>query len=131
MTMTTEQANAIAEMREAGLSISRIAQKLGMSDGSVAWQCLKFAADPPKLATRVPARTAPGPVVVMRGGHQVRHFTPEDDAQLLALEAERLTISEIARRLGRKPNSIRGRLYTLARHDARREAANTEEPAHA
>lgn len=53
----------------------------------------------------------------------MRAFTPDEDARLLAMEAEGVKRSVMARRLGRKPNSVRGRLMVLARHEARREAA--------
>ena len=58
-----------------------------------------------------------------RNGFAVRHFTPEEDDRLLALEAEGKTYTEIGRLMNRKPNSIRGRLMTLARREARAEAA--------
>ncbi len=53
----------------------------------------------------------------------VRRFTVEEDAQLLGLEKAQLKVSEMARLLGRPANSIRGRLMTLARRDAREERA--------
>ncbi|WP_339543485.1 hypothetical protein, partial [Pseudomonas sp. JAI120] len=56
-----------------------------------------------------------------RGGHIVRPFSAADDALLLTLEAQGINIAEIARRISRKPNSVKGRLMTLARRDARAE----------
>ena len=44
-----------------------------------------------------------------------------DAAELLTLEAQGINIAEIARRISRKPNSVKGRLMTLARRDARAE----------
>ena len=71
----------------------------------------------------VATMTAPGPAVVHRGDHVVRRFMPDDDARLLALDAEGLGHSAIGRAMGRPANSIRGRLMTLARREARAEAA--------
>ncbi len=59
----------------------------------------------------------------MRNGHPVRRYSAEDDAKLLAMEAEGKRIAEMARALGRQSNSVRARLMTLARHEARAEAA--------
>ena len=61
------------------------------------------------------------PMTVTRGDHIVRRFTSDEDSVLLQLEAEGLRICEMSRALGRPPNSIRGRLMTLARHQARKE----------
>ena len=50
----------------------------------------------------------------MRNGAVQRLFTATDDARLLELEAQGLTMSEIARRAGRAYTSTRIRLMTLA-----------------
>jgi transposase-like protein len=128
--LTEEQGVRIVEMRERGMSCGAIARIVGISAGAVSWHCLKEGADPPGLAAKVIDTTIRGPEIVMRSGFPVRRFTPEDDRTLLALEASGLNYSEIARRLGRQPNSIRGRLYTLARHEARRDAAEERSQAH-
>ena len=61
-------------------------------------------------------------MVVNRGGHIIRRFTVEEHEQLVALDLTGARICDIARKLGRRPNSIIGRLMTLARRDARLEA---------
>lgn len=60
-------------------------------------------------------------MVVSRGGHIVRRFTPEEDKVLTEMDMAGERVCEMARRLNRKPNSVRGRLMTLARQEARRE----------
>lgn len=66
-----------------------------------------------------------------RGNHVVRRFTPEEDAQLIELAAEGLGPTEIGKRMGRGHNTIMGRLFTIARPDARNETQqacnNTQE----
>jgi hypothetical protein len=53
----------------------------------------------------------------------MRGFTDQEDRRLLELEAQGLTYTQMAQRLGRKQNSIRGRLYTLARREERVETS--------
>ena len=116
-------ADRIAELREGrGYSCARIARMIGVSRSAVAWHCLINGIESPrnKWASTEPN---PGPLVVMRNGHQVRRFTPAEDALLLQLEAQGLNYSVIGRRLGRPRNSIVGHLATLARRDARTEAS--------
>lgn len=113
-----------AELRERGLSSGEIARKLDMTVGSVNWHCLRLGADAPDgHRGRIGAY---GPQVMRRGNHQVRRFTPEEDRKIIEMELSGATIAEICRALGRKHNSIIGRLMTLARHEARAEgeAAN-------
>lgn len=119
--LTQQQVDFILEKVEAGWNQRRIAAAVPCSVSTVYWQALKNGADrpnPPKLRPT-------GPAVVKRGDHFVRRFTPEDDARLLALEAGGATDTEIARALGRRANSIRGRMATLARMEARAEGAST------
>ena len=118
---TDAQREQMAERREAGDSYAKIGRRFGCSASNVYWICLALGADHPK-ARQTPA-TARGPAVVQRGGHAVRRFTPDDDARLLALDAEGLGHSAIGKAMGRPANSIRGRLMTLARREARAEAA--------
>lgn len=110
----------IVELREAGWGYARIAAEMGCSANTITWHCLRHAADPPR-----PGRCwagVKGPAVMRRGNHVVRRYTPEEDERLLAMEQEGLGVCEIARRLGRKPNSVIGRLMTLARRAERAEA---------
>jgi len=114
-----EKAFAI-EKRELGWSCERIARSLGCSAGSVSWHCLQVGADPPNAK---PIDTSiRGPMAVVRNGKLVRRYSPEEDRKLVALSLSGKTHTEIGRELGRRPNSVRGRLMTLARHEARLEA---------
>ena len=112
--------DVIAEMRGRGVSTTVIAKKLGVSRGKVAYVCLKHGIDPPGLEAKVLPQTAPGPSVVKRGKHLVRHFTPEEDQKLLEMREQGARICDIARALGRRNNSISGRLMTLARQEERK-----------
>lgn len=117
--LTQAQKDFAVEKREAGWSHERIARAIDRSAGAVAWHCLALAADPPNA--RPIDKTIRGPLVVMRSGKPVRRYTPEDDAQLLELALAGNTHSQIGRVMKRRPNSIKGRLMTLARHEARAE----------
>jgi hypothetical protein len=117
--LTAEQKEFCAEKREAGWSYLRIARKLGVSQGSVSWHCLQMGADPPNA--RPIDKTIRTPLIAMRNGKPVRRFTPEDDARLTAMSMAGKGDTQIGRALGRRPNSIRGRLMILARHEARDE----------
>lgn len=108
-----------AEMRERGLSYAQIGRDLGMSIGAVSWHCLRLGADSPN--TRSNTQAPASPMVMARGNHVVRRFSEDEDRRLLELESQGLRICEIARLMNRKPNSLRGRLMTLARIDERRE----------
>ena len=115
------QREQMAERREAGQSYARIARAFGCSESNVYWICLALGADHPNAKPlSVEIR---GPMVVLRNGHAVRRYTREEDARLLALEAEGNGDSAIGKILGRRPNSVRARLMTLARREARTEAA--------
>jgi len=113
----------IADLRERGWSFGRIRAALGsrISESAISWHCLRLGADPPRA--RVLPDKIVGPAVVSRGGHLVRRFTPAEDARILALAAEGKGCGTIARLIGRRSNSVVGRLMTLARREARREAA--------
>jgi len=118
---TPEQHEQIAEMRERGASYGQIGLAIGCSESTAYWICLKYGADRP--GAKPLAARALGPQVVIRKGREVRRYSAEDDARLLALEAEGKGDSEIGHIIGRRPNSVRARLMTLARHEARSEAA--------
>lgn len=118
--------NQILEMcrlREKGWGTVRIAQHFTakgtkVSPGSIQWQCLVHGADaPPRLRGKHTQPAAP----YQRGKHIVRPYTADDDALLRALDCQGISMSVMARRIGRRPNSIRGRLATLARMEARAE----------
>lgn len=109
-----------AELRERGLSFGQIALRLGMSASAVDWHCLKLGADSPKTATQIIVRRQP--MVMRRGSHVVRLFSEDEDRQLIALSLAEATIADMSRALNRRHNSIKGRLMTLARIEARKEA---------
>lgn len=116
----------MATRREAGNSCEAIAALIRATGKEcsaevVNWHCLRLGADPPNA--RPLPQTCPGPVAMQRGDHVVRRFSKEEDERLTALAKTIPTISDyqIGRLMGRKPNSVRGRLMTLARHEARRE----------
>jgi hypothetical protein len=128
-TLTATQREKIAELRgEKAWTFDKIAGHLGISVGSAQWLCLREGIEKPG---RLPqAQTWSGPRESKRGNHVVRRFAPDEDKRLLSYEASGLTINEIGRRLGRRHNSVVGRLRTLARHQERLLAqsdAKTEE----
>ncbi|BBF70222.1 hypothetical protein SBA_ch1_24220 [Sphingomonas bisphenolicum] len=121
--LSDQQLDEMAALRERGWSIDRIAEYFTaagtpISASSINWQCMRVGADaPPRLRGK---HTRPGAPYV-RYGFTVRPWTDEDDALLVELEVAGKKMREICRRLGRANSSVRGRLLTLARRDARRE----------
>lgn len=113
---------AIVMRERQGMSLDSIGAIIGCSGKALSWHFLQRAVNKPKPAPLRLDYHLECPVL-KRGNHLVRAFTPEEDARLLALEAQGLTHTEIGRALGRKPNSVKGRLMTLARRDERAEAA--------
>lgn len=105
---------------ERGLTYGQISKVMGLSVGALSWQCLRHGIEHPSKVNRL--RT-PAASTEVRGGHVVRRYSAEDDAQIQQWVMEGLSNSEIGRRLGRAPNSIANRLMTLARHEARKGAA--------
>lgn len=122
---TDETFDRMAEMRERGLSYGQIGRLLNMSPGAVSWHCLRLGVESPK-PLKGHFNPKPGPTVMKRGNHVVRRFTPAEDRMLLEMEMEGIKRSEICKALGRSNNSVLGRLMTLARRDARAEAAIRE-----
>jgi IS30 family transposase len=116
--LSERDVETIVAMRERGASYRAIGHAIGKSKGVVSWHCLRLAVDPPQPAPLRPDYHLLVPVV-RRGNHQVRAFTPAEDARLLELEAQGLGYAAIGRALGRRPNSIKGRLMTLARREER------------
>lgn len=115
--LTQEQWREVAIAYEAGEKPKSIVARFEISMGCLNWNMLREGASPP--CAKKLQQTAPGPLVVRRGNHLVRHFTPAEDAQMLELAQAGKNTSEIARAVGRRWNSTRGRLMTLARHDDR------------
>lgn len=124
--LTDEQRDQIAALRERGWSYERIGRKFGMSAKAISWHCLMLGAEPPK---RWPLGDR-GPMTMARGNHTVRRFTPEEDRKLIELERAGKTYSQIGQAIGRRHNSVRGRLATLARREERAAAAPALELAH-
>lgn len=112
-----DTATRAAEMVEAGHPVREIARRLDMTVSSVDYHALRLGAYSP----RPPAITS-RPAEYTRNGYTVRPFSEDEDARLLAMEADGLTVAEIAARLGRKKNSTLNRLRLLARREARMEA---------
>ncbi|MEA3043005.1 MAG: hypothetical protein QOH47_843 [Sphingomonadales bacterium] len=124
--LTEQQLDEMAELRELGRtagSIQRHFERQGVtvSRGLIEWQCLRLGADLPPERRR-PSAQLNRPYE--RNGRLVRPFTPAEDRQLLALEAEGRPLNAIARQIGRGNNSVRGRLMILARREARAEEAD-------
>lgn len=119
---STLDIDRLADLREQrGWTVKRIAAELGVSPGAVSWQCLRHGIEP--RGGRTVSRSFKAGFSYSRGGHSIRAFTPEEDAVLQQMALDGAGNGEIGRRLGRRPNSIAGRLMTLARRDARAEEA--------
>lgn len=117
--LTEAQHEAIAARCEAGACHAALAAEYGCARSTIGQICLKYGVDTP--GAQPPAR----PILrsFRRAGVTVHRFSDVEDRKLLFLEAKGLDRSEIGRRLGRHRHSVRGRLMTLARRDARAEAA--------
>ena len=117
--LTRAEIERIVELRERGRSEATIARLIGCSASAVSWALLREGVDIHQERPLAPVPTEP--VVKLRGGFPVRLFTEADDERIAALEAEGLTVSQIARAMGRRNNSIIGRMRTLARRLGRAE----------
>jgi len=118
--LSPAQYDKIAELIEKGTGTQTIADRFKISLGTVYWTGLRLGADCPKHRRQ---KSPNRPTTYLRKGKPVRQFTDVEDATLLQLEQSGIKIARIADRMDRKPNSIRGRLMTLARKDARQEEA--------
>jgi hypothetical protein len=116
--ITNKMLNRAIEMREDGATLAYIAGQVGCSEKALSYHFLKNAVEPPNPRPLRPEHYLQCPLV-KRGDHVVRAFAPDEDARLMDLEAQGLKDSDIGRILQRKPNSVRGRLMTLARRDER------------
>lgn len=97
-------------------TIARRFQEQGVtvSEAVVRWQCLRLGIVRPDTP----------PVDLYRTttfDSRVRRFTPEEDAQIVALDAEGKGTKAIGKILGRTSTSIVGRFYALAREEIRLE----------
>ncbi len=105
----------IAPLRERGMGCSGIADRvevdgIKISAGAINYYLAKEGIAPRRGKTRMRAAK---PYTNSRG-ILVRQFTPEDDVKLLKLRSAGRSISEICAAMGRKPNSVKHRLFTLA-----------------
>lgn len=109
--LSPDQIDELLALREKGLSFARIGARMGMSAGGVAYLCLSRGATSPREG-RWRNPNAPR---VMRGrdGRILRRFSADEDARLAQLSGEGLTLTEIARRLGRPRTSVRMRMLML------------------
>lgn len=112
--MTPEQATTLERMRAEGKSYGLIARRIGKSVGAVRWYSLRYGIESPR--PRKPSNCVPGSVH-RRGDGVVRRFTAQEDARILELRTEGVTINKIALVLGRSYSSVLGRLVTLAALD--------------
>lgn len=123
--LTEEQIERACILRETGLSSTQIASKLGLavSQGALDWHFLIRGADPPGARPPTDPYRQAGQEC-QRGNHTVRRFTREEDTLMLAMSGLGKNPSEIGRVMNpaRRPNSITGRLATLARHAERAES---------
>lgn len=110
--LSEAQIEDLCHRRERGWSYDRLAAHFGVCAAAVHYQCLKNGAVSPHQRAH-PVPTEPSSFVAGDGRTQ-RRFTQTDDERLLALEAEGLRYSEIARRMGRAYTSVRIRLMTIA-----------------
>lgn len=107
------------EMRESGLGRRAVAKALGMSPGAVDYHCLKLGADVPGAMKVWKPKVMRSP----RGNHFVRRFSEFEDAIITQMSIDGKGVNEIAKHLGRRHNSITGRLRTLARREEQEMAA--------
>lgn len=107
--LTNEQVEEMAELREKGWSYQRLADRFGVTASAIHYRCLTVGALSPRSQ---PIRTDPREHGFGFGG-RVRHFTLEEDQQLLRLARSGQKVDQIAAALGRARTSVRIRLLTL------------------
>ncbi len=129
--LTDEQKQEIFELRgERGLTYGQISRKLDVDVGAVSWHCLMNGVERAGRKPGLHKIRAPENLTCMRNGFIVRGYTEEDDKRLLEIEAKHradglVNYAALGRAMipPRQPNSIRGRLATLARRESRKEEA--------
>lgn len=115
--LTKEQIEEAMNLREKGWSFERIARKYNVSAKTISWHALKLGVEPPKAPNKFPPVPTQPVTLVDKNGRFIRRFTTDDDARLLELESKGHCMNKIATIMGRKHNSIVGRLRTLARRE--------------
>jgi hypothetical protein len=108
--LTAAQVDEMAELREAGWSYQRLADRYGVSAGAMHYRCLVAGALSPR--SRRPTRGERRTHGHGFGG-TVRHFSEAEDSRLLQLARQGMKIDAIAAELGRARTSTRIRLLTL------------------
>jgi len=109
----TETLDTITTMRESGKSFHAIAEATGVHRKTCEYHAVKLGAASPFTILQTHRRSK-----YFRHGQAVRGFTELEDQQITAWALEGVSLSEMGRRLGRRHNSIMGRLRTLARREA-------------
>lgn len=117
-TIPADVLETIATMREAGAVFREIENATGIPRKTCEYHAVRLGAFCPGKV-----RVCPPPAVYSRSGREVRAFTEVEDQQITAWSIEEVTLKEMGRRLGRKHNSVLGRLRTLARREALAEVA--------
>jgi len=121
--LTEDQVTQLATWYEEGRTNQWIADRLPIGADGVEYLALSRGALKPAWRRR--RKPVPDEAVVHTGPNRsLRRFTRTEDEEIVRLETEeRLTPSQIARRLDRAISSIRVRLMHLARLDAEAEQA--------
>lgn len=102
------------DMRERGRSTGQIARALGLTRPCVYWQCAVhgvWPADRPPLAL---ARA----YTYRRGGRDVTMTTIDEENLMVELREQGVSLTEIARRVGRPYSTVKFRLSARAASDA-------------
>ena len=108
----------ICGWREEGRTLKWISERLKaegifLGESGVGWRCVVLGVDTPlrqqQASAHKPGRT------YRRNGKVVRTFAPSEDARLLELRSEGLTLDRIALTMGRGKSSVQARLMSLAR----------------
>jgi transcriptional regulator with XRE-family HTH domain len=122
MKTTRAQRDRIAELRERGWSMPRIAKAVGTTKSAVSHWCLVEAVEPTTLPSPYVRRVGP----VLRAGKMIYPFTLDEDRLLIEWDKQGLNRCEMSRRLAernperpRNPATIKYRLLTLARYEER------------
>ena len=108
--LTEDQVEEITAYRERGKSVPWIAQRFNLRPGSLDRMLRDMGVFPEGWTLKVRSTDQP----YLRKGAVVRPYSEEEDAQLQSLRLERRTLTDIAKRLDRKPGSVRARLIALA-----------------
>lgn len=116
---SADYVDQLIDFVEQRLPVWRIAHRTGLTEQQIRYRLRAVGLD---LRIDKPLPPVPSePVVIRRRNGWIRKFTEAEDDQLLALERQGLTLTQIARAMDRRPGSVRARLECLARREAREE----------